>query len=280
MLETILQSITLIPPFPAVLQRILQLMEDPNTSAQEVVEVMQYDPAITANVLMVCNSAYFSLRRPVSSIRDAVMRIGFNQLLEIILSRGSAYLFRQAQRGYDLEMGALWRHSVACALLSKDFSARLHLAGNRSPFTAALLHDIGKVILSEFVQEHFRAIKKLVQEKSLSFNEAEKAVLGIDHAELGGKISELWNFPQVLTEGIRYHHTPLSAPSDTDFASLLYLCDLTALMTGLGGGADGLSYHAHKEIMTQFGLKARDLEQVISSLQDQLQHVEILMHMR
>ena len=79
LVERILQSIVQLPPFPAVLQRILQLLKDPKTSAQDIVEVMQYDQAITANVLMVCNSAYFGLRRPVSSIRDAVVRIGFNQ---------------------------------------------------------------------------------------------------------------------------------------------------------------------------------------------------------
>jgi putative nucleotidyltransferase with HDIG domain len=280
LVETILQSITQLPPFPAVLQRILQLLKDPKTSAQDIVEVMQYDQSITANVLMVCNSAYFALRRPVSSIRDAVVRIGFNQLLEIILSRGSAYLFHRAYQGYDLETGELWRHSVACALLSQDLAPRLNKGENPVQFTAALLHDIGKIILSEFVKDNFQEIKRRVQEGNLSFNEAEKEVLGIDHAELGAKISEQWKFPPAITVGIQYHHTPLSAPADSDLPSLLYLCDMIALMTGIGGGADGLSYHAHNEVIKQYGLKGKDLEQIINHLQDRMSEVERILNMK
>ncbi len=280
LIDTILQSIIQLPPFPAVLQRILHLLKDPKTSARDIVEVMQYDQAITANVLMVCNSAYFGLRRPVSSIRDAVVLIGFNQLLEIILSRGSAGLFHQAQQGYDLEAGELWRHSVACALLSQDLAPRLIKEENPVQFTAALLHDIGKVILSEFVKDNFQEIKRLVQEGNLSFNEAEKQVLGIDHAELGAKISEQWKFPPAITAGIQYHHTPLSAPADSDLPSLLYLCDMIALMTGIGGGADGLSYHAYKEVIKQYGLKGRDMEQIINHLQDRMSEVERILNMK
>jgi len=280
LVDTILQSVTQLPPFPAVLQRILQLLKDPKTSAQDIVEVLQYDQAITANVLMVCNSAYFGLRRPVSSIRDAVVRIGFNQLLEIILGRGSAYLFHRAYQGYDLEAGELWRHSVACALLSQDLAARSNKEENPLQFTTALLHDIGKVILSEFVKDHFQEIKELVREGNLSFNEAEKRVLGIDHAELGAKICEQWKFPPDITEGIHYHHTPLSAPAGSDLPSLLYLCDLIALMTGIGGGADGLSYHADQGIVKQYGLKEKDLEQIINHLQDRMYEVEALLNMK
>ncbi len=280
LVDTILQSVTQLPPFPAVLLRILQLLKDPKTSVRDIVEVMQYDQAITANVLMVCNSAYFGLRCPVSSIRDAVVRMGFNQLLEIILGRGSAYLFHRAYQGYDLEAGELWRHSVACALLSQDLATRLSKEENPLQFTAALLHDIGKVILSEFVKDHFQEIKRLVHEGNLSFNEAEKKVLGIDHAELGAKISEQWKFPPAITAGIHYHHTPLSAPVGSDLPSLLYLCDLIALMTGIGGGADGLSYHAHKEIIKQYGLKGKDLEQIINRLQDRMHGVEVILNMK
>jgi len=280
LVDTILPFITELPPFPAVILRVLQLVEDPNSSAQDIVEVIQYDQAITANVLMVCNSAYFGLRQPVTSLRDALVKIGFNRLIEIVLARGSSYIFYQACHGYRLGVGELWRHSVACALLSQILSARLKKEKNPTQFTAALVHDVGKIILSEFVRDHLEEIKNLVQENHHSFIEAEREVLGIDHAELGGKIAERWRFPPNIISGIRYHHTPLSAPTFQELVSIVYLCDLVALMTGFGGGVDGLSYPGYKEVMKQYGLVEKDLEQIVNQLESELKQVDLILNIR
>jgi putative nucleotidyltransferase with HDIG domain len=274
LLEAVLQSVTQLPPFPAVIQRVLQLVEDPKTSAQDVVEVIQYDQSITANVLMVCNSAYFALHRPVHSLSEALVRIGFNNLVEIILTRGTSFLFFQACQGYQLASGELWRHSVACAILSQILADRLKQKKTPIQFTAALLHDVGKVVLAGFVRDHLEEIRIRVQEEKLSFVEAEKATLGIDHAELGGRIAESWKFPPDIVAGIRYHHTPFLAPEFHDLVSLIYLCDVVALMTGTGGGTDGLSPDGAKEVMKQYALTAQDLEEVIADLEGRMNKVE------
>lgn len=274
LVDCILNSAIQLPPFPAVIQRVLQLVEDPKSSAQGIVDVIQYDQSITANVLRVCNSAFFGLRHPVHSLREAVAMIGFDQLVEIILQNNSAQLISRACPGYGLDDGELWRHSVSCALLSHIISIRLNQPPSPARFTAALLHDIGKVILSGFVREHFEEIRKIVRDEGRSFSEAEKEVLGIDHAELGGKISERWQFPKAIVLAIRYHHTPLLAPENHEIVNLIYLCDLVALMMGIGGGADGLSYHAHKEVLNQNQLGRRDIEQFISQLDEGFKKVE------
>ena len=280
LVETILQSVTQLPPFPAVIQRVMELVEDSKTSAHDVVEVIQYDQSITANVLMVCNSAYFGLRKPVYSLKDALVRIGFNTLVQIILTRGTAFLFYQSCQGYQLQRGELWRHSVACAILSQILAERLKQGKSAVQFTTTLLHDVGKIVLSGFVKDHFEGIHRLVQEKKLSFLEAERETLGIDHAELGGKIAEGWKFPPNIIAGIRHHHTPFLATEYQDLVSLAYLCDAVALMTGIGGGADGLSYHGYKEIMEQYDLKERDLEEVISDLESGMKKVEGMLNLQ
>ena len=273
LVDTILQSIKELPPFPAVVQRALQLVDDPKASADHVVDVIQYDQSITVSVLKVCNSAYFGLRRTVTSLREALVTIGFNQLVEIILSQESSRFFYGPGKGYELEYGELWKHSVACALLSRLVSKWLNREQKPAHFTAGLLHDIGKVILSKFVKDYFNAIKKLVEEKNLSFCEAEKLVLGIDHAELGGKITEQWNFPNSIVLAVRYHHTPFLTPEEHDVVQLIHLCDLIAMMTGIGGGADGRSYHAYEQVMKQYGLKEKDIERFIVQLDDRFELV-------
>ncbi len=278
-IESILQSATRLPPFPAVIQRVLQLVEDPKSSARNVVEAIQYDQALTANILRVCNSAYFGARRPLYSVQDALVRIGFQQLLEIVLSYGSAFLFSRACRGYDMAEGDLWRHSVACALVSQNLAQRLQREKTSICFTAALLHDVGKIVLNEYVGQHWTDIRKLVQEDGLSFLEAEREILGIDHAEMGGRISEQWQFPPTLVVGIRYHHSPGEAPADGGVVSLVYLGDVVAMMTGIGGGADGLAYHGHTEIMRNLGLSGHDVERMVAQLQEQLRKIEILLNL-
>ncbi len=273
LVDTILQSAAELPPFPKVMQRALELIHDPKSSAQDVVDVIQFDPSITARVLKVCNSAFLGLRRKIHSLREALIMIGFQQLLEIILSQESMHLFYAPWRGYDLGSGELWRHSVACSLLSGIISKRLNREPNPASFTAALLHDVGKTALSKFVKDYLADIRNLVRHKRLSFIEAEKEVLGVDHAELGARMIERWNFPKSIVAAVRYHHSPSLSSQDREMADLVYLCDVVAMVTGIGGGADGLLYHAYNEVMQQYGLAEKDVERFIILLNDRFRIV-------
>jgi len=278
--DTILESMVNLPPFPVVVQRAIQLINDPKSSTQDVVEAIQFDQSITANVLKICNSAYFGLRRTVHSLKEALILIGFNQLLEIILSQESLNIFSTPCQGYDLEYGELWRHSVACALLTRIVSKRLGREASPTYFTAGLLHDIGKVALSKFVGNYFGDIKKCIHEEHLSFVEAEHKVLGIDHAELGGKITNQWNFPENIVAAVRYHHTPSLTSGEHEIVHLTYLCDLVAMITGIGGGADGLSYHAYQDVIKQYNLNENDIERFIVDLDDRIQLVNEMLNVK
>jgi len=278
--ETIIETCSQLPPFPAVINRALNLMNDPNSSVQEIVETIQYDQAITANVLRVCNSAYFGLRQSVGSLQEAVIFLGFSQLIEILLSGVSGSMMGKAVSGYDLEAGELWKHSVSSALLSQIISRRIKREQNPMLFTAALIHDIGKVLLNAYVKEQSETIKDLVKTKGVSFLQAEKDVLGIDHAELSAHIIEQWNFPQKIVQAIRYHHTPLLATSDQEAVYQIYLSDLIAILTGIGGGVDGLSYSGFEQVMHHYKLNEKDIERFMAQLGDQIQKVEAMIQVQ
>jgi putative nucleotidyltransferase with HDIG domain len=278
--EAIIRSSRQLPPFPGVVTKALDLINNPKTSVREIVEVIQYDQAITSNALRICNSAQFGLRTPVSSLNDALLFLGFNQLFEIIMSWSTGSTLGRAIPGYDLEAGELWKHSVSTALLSQILSK--HLRQDPSPllFTAALIHDIGKVMLHSYVKDEFETINNMVQSRRISFSEAEKEVLGIDHAELSAKITENWNFPREITQVIRYHHSPLLADFEQELVFQVYLCDVIALMAGLGGGVDGLSYPGVGQVMTYFGLNEKDIERIMAQLGDQIQKVEAMIQIQ
>jgi putative nucleotidyltransferase with HDIG domain len=279
-LETLIESCHQLPPFPAVFNRALTLMNSPHVSLQEIVDTIQYDQSITANVLKICNSAHFGLRQPVGSLQEAVMFLGFSQLLEILLSGVTGSMMGRAVSGYDLEAGELWKHSVSSALLSQIIARRINREPSPLIFTAALIHDIGKVMLNSYVADQYQYIKERVQTQGISFLEAEKEVLGIDHAELSAMIIEQWNFPREIIRAIRYHHTPLSATSDQEYVFQIYLCDLVAILTGIGGGVDGLSYSGFKEIMVHYNLNEKDIERFIAQLGDQINKVEAMIQVQ
>lgn len=274
LIEQILKSVKELPPFPIVLQRAIQLIDDPKSSAQQIVDVVQFDQSITFEVLKICNSAFFGLRRKIRSLKEAVIMVGFDQLLEIILSHESKHFLQKGLKGYGLGQGDLWRHSVTSAILSRIIAKHIHHSNLNILFTAALIHDIGKLILNQYIIDYQDKIRFLIHKKLLSYIEAEKEALGIDHAELGGKIAEQWEFPREIVLAIHYHHSPLLTPDHLTTVELVYLSDLIAILTGMGGGSDGLSYHGYKTIMKKYGLREKNLEYFILQLNDHLKLVE------
>ncbi len=131
--------------------------------------------------------------------------------------------------------------------------------------------------MHRYVKNYFAQIKLLTAEETISFPEAEKRVLGIDHAELGGLIAEKWSFPEEIIWGVRFHHTPLATSNYAKIVDLVYLSDLIAMLTGIGGGADALNYHGYEEVIKRHSLKESDLEHFIVKLNDQLELIEIML---
>ncbi|MCK4488224.1 MAG: HDOD domain-containing protein, partial [Desulfobacterales bacterium] len=202
-IEAIIKSIKKLPPFPDVATKALKILDDPDASADQLISIIQYDQAITANVLKLCNSAYYGLRRKVRSLREGLVLLGNAELKNIILASTVVKFFHKENKGYDLARGELWRHAVATGIISKIISDRVTESEPPSLFTAALLHDIGKVVLGSFVDRYFEQIIALVKEGEHSFLEAERKMLGIDHAEVGAKVAESWNFPEDIVQAIR-----------------------------------------------------------------------------
>ncbi|MBI4642376.1 MAG: HDOD domain-containing protein [Deltaproteobacteria bacterium] len=194
----VLRSLKNLPPFPMVAQRALLLLNKPEVSIQELVEVVKFDPAITANILRISNSAYFGLRREIHSLHQALLLLGTQELLKIIIASGATRLFSAPTPGYFTERQGLWRHSVSCALMVDLLGRELSLPDQATGFTAGLMHDIGKVVLSLFVEQKFHEIMEVVEQQGVSFQAAEKIILGVDHAEMGGEMARMWDFPDRL----------------------------------------------------------------------------------
>jgi putative nucleotidyltransferase with HDIG domain len=277
-LNGILEQIDLLAPIPAIASQIMTKSEDPDSSLSEIADLIANDPALTANLLKICNSAYFSLPRKVESVKDAVAWVGLDQIVELVLTNSVSANFNKGLEGYGLGEGELWRHAVTSAHIAKSLAQRYGASQNKHLiYTAALLKDIGKLILGRFVAFSFEKINILVHSQGYSFNDAEKNIIGMNHEELGAMVGQKWAFSEKLIYMIRHHHlTNESARQDPE-TTLIYLADIICMMMGICTGTDGLSYRFYGDVLKRINLSEKDLQGIIAETSENQQKIEHLL---
>jgi len=263
-IEDIISGIDTLTPIPPVAAQIMALAEDENSSMSDISDLIIHDPSITASLLKICNSAYFGLARKVESVRDAITLLGLDQIVELVLLNTTAENFKDEPDGYGLGEGELWHHAVFSAHVAKI------LAENYGPenkkhliFTAALLKDIGKLIMGRYVAFSYEKINILVESKGYSFNEAEKEVIGMNHEELGALVGQKWRFGKKLIYIIGNHHMSEEVSRNDTETSLVYLADIVCMMMGFGTGVDGLAYRFYSDVLDRMKLSDQDLQKII-----------------
>jgi len=243
-IQSIIQNVEQLPSLPDVVSKIINMVNDPDVSFKHVADEIAKDQAITANILKLCNSAYFSKGKEISSIDRAIVILGLKEVKDIVVIATTKSVLNKVIVGYDLARGELWKHGVAVAMLAKKIATECNQKAIADiAFTGGIIHDVGKTVLALFVQSTLKEILNTVTEKSITFQEAEKVVMGFDHQQIGEQVAIKWKFPKVLQSIVRYHHEPMNAPDDHKMiVSIVHIANTLCLMAGIGIGSDGL-YH-------------------------------------
>jgi len=275
-IKSIIKKIDHLTPIPQVASKVMSIAEDPKSSMYDLSKVIIYDTAVTANLLKVVNSAYFGLPEKVDSVHQAIVYLGMAQVVDLVLLSVSGENLQTAQEGYDLEAGELWKYSVSSALLARELAEKKGVKETHLIFTAALLKDIGKVILNQYVKDSFDKINALVTKQNFTFREAEKEVIGIDHAELGGMVAENWKFSPKMIEIIRHHHRPQEASISEFESAIVYMADTICMMMGIGVGSDGLAYRFHREVVQNLELTENEFQKIIAGFVEKIKQLETM----
>ncbi|BBO68100.1 HDIG domain protein [Desulfosarcina alkanivorans] len=263
--DDIIKEIDAIAPTSRIINRILELANDPEGSISDLADIVKCDLTLTAKLLKLCNSAYYGFPVFVDSVDQAVKLLGENRVVELAVLGGVGQNLTKALRGYDLKRGELWTCSFASALLAKSFSEKAHPGSDKFlVYTASLLKDIGKVVIEGYVGRSFAKIENLVKKKGYNFDEAETEVIGINHAELGGLIAERWNFSPKMIYFIRNHHLSDPGAREDLETVIIYLIDTVSRMAHTGIGADGLAYRVYDEIFGRLGVSEADVKDLLT----------------
>jgi uncharacterized domain HDIG len=269
-LEHVLRRIQALPPLPTSALRVIALTKNPATSVQELETVIAQDPALAASMLRQANSSYYGYARRISSLQEAIVVLGFQATQGLAMVSAVAPFLKTPLVGYEIEQEGLWKHSMLTAMTAKRLCQNLKLPIGDVAFTAGLLHDIGKLIISIYVQEVGPYLLKKVNEAKLAYVELEEKVIGYNHATVGGMLSKHWNLPDNLVTAITCHHFPSGAEAHIQLASIINVADALACSLGIGGGVDSFLNPLQPETLDQLGLKESDLEQLMASLGDLL----------
>jgi putative nucleotidyltransferase with HDIG domain len=247
-------------PSPTV-TRLLQLLTGPDVDYDEVVGAVARDPVLTAKLLALCNSASFGLAKPMASIKQAVAYLGYCETLRLVMALNFGDKVNVELPGYAMEPGALWNHSLVTALLSSHvlgLSRKIDADGSVA-YTAGLVHDIGKVVIGQMLDAEMRdQIQAILAASDTSLIDAEKRIIGCDHAEIGACLLRQWRLPEIIVEATAHHHAPALA-GGPQLSAAIHVADAIAHQTGDSPGWGSFAITIHAEAVTALNLSQKDL---------------------
>ena len=238
LIREIVSNTTSLPVMPEVMIKVQKLIKHPAVSPAQLAQVIETDPSMVAGLLKVANSAYYGFRGKVSTTQHAAALFGTRRLAELITAMSAGSVLAKAMDGYGFAAGDLWHHSIAVACTASEIAAALDADSLDSAYMAGLLHDIGKIILDPVVRERkvlFDQYRATHPERSIQ--NAERDILGFDHAVIAAILCEKWNLPRMISFAIRHHHHPSSA-GDHQLSYIVHLADLITLKADTGASDD------------------------------------------
>jgi len=258
-----------LPTVPETARKLAIMLSQPDTHRDDLIQTLRCDNVMTAKLLRVCNSAHSGLSGPVGSVDQAVLMLGDNAIYRMVCAIGFGGAMGFSLPGHLAEANGLWGHSLSAGM-GAEYLTEIEGYGDFQPsiaFTAGLLHDIGKLVLNQILTPKWRAeIRNHISGEGYTRVEAEKIVLGADHAEIGASLMQKWGLPEIIIEAVANHHAPIIEPV-VQLSAVVYLADCAAHLAGPTiGGSDAFALRPGPCVAELLGLKQDRLEQMVASL--------------
>ena len=274
--DKIADQTTEIATLPEITIRIVEVVQDPRSTAHSLHKIVANDLALSARILRVVNSAFYGLPGQIGSIDRAIMLLGLNAVKNIAIAASLSKMFKHSTPCDDFTGKDLWTHSVAVGATNKLITQELHMALPDEAFLAGLIHDLGLVSL---IQCRGKDLPELVQlvKAGVPFCQAEKKLIGTDHQEIGMALAARWKFPRSFQFVTGYHHNPTElAPENRLLATVTRISDILCAQKGLGLTLTVEEDEVSEELFTEIGLSNEQLQNITENIEEQLEIVRDL----
>jgi putative nucleotidyltransferase with HDIG domain len=266
----IINKLKEIKSFPQFVVETLRKLNDPTSSASDVAASLSRDEGLVLRTLKLANSAAYGMSRNISDVSEAIALLGYKNISNIVLAATVYSVMDKGLNGNALDRGELWRHSLTTAYAARYIAQATKKVPPEEAYVGGLLHDVGKVVLNDYVRFGYGLIVKEVEEQHIPFSEAELKIIGFDHATVGSLLVERWNLPKGYFYSTLLHHKPNEL--EQEFSEHQFLVDVVSvansicLMMGIGLGADGLQNYMYPEPLERLGIT--NYEKLMSELVD------------
>ena len=260
-----------LPSLPSTVMTILDVLNNPESSANELSEALRHDQSLASRVLRLVNSAYYGFPRKIDTLQKAVTILGYSSIQNIILVTKIFEVVRSGSKEHSLNPKRFWRHSLGCGVTAQIIGTKLGLRKGEEVFLAGLLHDIGKVIFDAFLHEEYSKVIEMSRGKNILLYEAEEQILGATHADLGYWLAEEWSLPLNITAAIAHHHGPVQAGDQMLIASLVHIGDILVRSLEIGYGGDDFIQPLNRKSWGTLHLTPKFLEDIIPEIETRLE---------
>lgn len=276
----LVQKVKNFPPVSQAALKMISLLDKAMVDNDDIVQVLKYDNVLTAKLLKACNTPSFGLLEPVSSVDQAVLILGHQQIHHVVMTLAFGSVMTVASRAYTMEVNELWEHSLVSAASTEIVLENVpQLDANASVgFTASLLHDIGKLVFGQVLSaEELREIRDLAERKQIPGSEAEKEILGVDHGETGAALLQSWRLPESIIEAVANHHRPAIKPER--LSTLVHIANGIAHHANPPPGQNPHDLRLADSVVAEYGIDKEKLETMTVAARESFERVECFMAM-
>jgi len=273
-----LESISSIPTLPVVIEKLTRLLQNPKTSAEEIGKAITTDQALASKVLKLVNSAFYGFPGKISTITHAIVILGFSTVKNVVLTASIFDAFRKKGtgiEGFDLEH--FWLHSIACGAAAQSIAKITGSNQKEECFIAGLVHDIGKIILCQYLPEEFREAFVYSRENSVLFFQSENELFDVTHQEIGGFLAERWNLPKDLQNAVKFHHSPSPAHDYYMMTAIVHCADILIRALNYGNGGDMKIPVISDNVWKNLGMDSIPLSQLFDAINDEIEKATIFL---
>jgi len=265
-----------IATLPEITIRIIEIVEDPKSTARDLHDVIKNDPALSVKVLKVVNSAFYGLPGQVASVDRAIILLGLSAVKNIAIAASIARLFKGSRISEQFSAADLWRHCVGVAVAAHDIAkASPHPVMPDEVFVAGLIHDIGAMVERQAFPDEFGEVIKRCTTDDVNFLECEREIVGADHQAFGVGLTTKWKFPRHLRAAVGFHHNPEALSIELrNMATLIQMADVLCCQERIGFYLTTTGGPITAEMFDTLGVTQQHIEEVRATLADKLADAE------
>lgn len=271
-------AVSHIATLPEITLKIIQLVENPKSTAQDLNKLISNDPALVARILKVVNSAFYGLPGQIGSINRAIVLLGLNAVKNIVIAASLAKLFRGGRVSPHFSAKDLWTHSAAVGVMSRLIVTRLNNHLPDEAFLAGLIHDIGILVELQGMRDSLVEVAEKATKEERRYVDLETEVMGVDHQALGAGLTARWKFPRSFQYVTGHHHQPMAlAPECRWLACVVHVADHICVRDGIGYTLTCKGEALDPLVLEELKLPIETLNELAKQLPDALKETESLL---